>query len=185
MDAERMTINDTFLVNLFQILTESPEMTATEVMERTREKGILLAPTIGRQQSEYLGPMVDRELDILASLGLLPPMPQFLKDAQGDYTIQYDSPITRTQKAEWASGAMRTIELLMNVSQATGDPSKLFYINWDVAAPEIAAINGTPSPWINTQEQVDQMKAALSQQQQVNTAIQAAPAAAGILKATQ
>ncbi|TXG77589.1 phage head-tail adapter protein, partial [Candidatus Dojkabacteria bacterium] len=54
MDDERSVINDAFLVTLFQILVETPTMSATEVLERTREKGILLAPTIGRQQSEYL-----------------------------------------------------------------------------------------------------------------------------------
>lgn len=185
MDDERTSINDAFLVTLFQILTESPEMTATEVMERTREKGILLAPTIGRQQSEYLGPMIDRELDILSRQGLLPPMPPFLQQAQGEYLIEYDSPITRTQKAEWASGAVRTIEILVNVATQTQDPSKLFYINWDVAAPQIAAIYGTPSTWLNTPEQVAELKKGMAQQQQVQTAIQAAPAAAGMMKAAQ
>ncbi len=183
MDDERAEIKDALLVTLFQILTESPEMTATEVMERTREKGILLAPTIGRQQSEYLGPMIDRELDILGSMGCLPPMPQFLKEAQGEYSVVYDSPITRTQKAEWAAGAVRTIEVLLNVAQATQDPSKLYYINWDKAAPELAEIYGTPSPWLNTPEDVAKMKDAFSKQQQLQTAIQAAPAAAGIMKA--
>jgi hypothetical protein len=65
MDDERMVINDAFLVTLFQILTETPEMTATEVIERTREKGALLSPTMGRQQSEYIGPMIEREVDLL------------------------------------------------------------------------------------------------------------------------
>ena len=61
--------------NETQILQDNPRMTATEVIERTREKGILLAPTVGRQQSEYLGPLVDREIDVLVEQGLLPPMP--------------------------------------------------------------------------------------------------------------
>ena len=26
------------------------------------EKGILVAPTLGRQETEYLGPMIDREI---------------------------------------------------------------------------------------------------------------------------
>ena len=47
MDEERSLINDAFLVSLFQILTETPNMSATEVIERTNEKGILLAPTVG------------------------------------------------------------------------------------------------------------------------------------------
>lgn len=185
MKDERQLINDTFLVTLFQILTESPEQTATEVMEKVKEKGILLAPTIGRQQSEYLGPMIDRELDILSRQGQLPPQPRMLKSAKGQYKIVYDSPISRTQKAEWASGAMRTIEILMQVAQATGDPSKLFYINWDVAAPEMADIYGTPAPWINTYEAVQALKAQLQKQQQQQTAIQAAPAAAGMMKVMQ
>ncbi len=185
MDDERAQINDTMLVTLFQILTESPEMTATEVMERTREKGILLAPTIGRQQSEYLGPMIDRELDILAKQNMLPPMPPFLKEAQGEYTVQYDSPITRTQKAEWTSGAARTIEMLVNVAQQTGDSSKLMYINWEVAVPEIAQINGTPSSWLNSPEVVQKMQEAMQKEKQIQTAIQAAPAAAGIMKAAK
>ncbi len=182
MDDERATINDAFLVTLFQILTETPEMTATEVMERTREKGILLAPTIGRQQSEYLGPMVDRELDILSRQGALPPMPAFLRDAEGDYKIEYDSPISRAQKAEWAAGASRTIEVLLNVAQITQDPSKLFYINWDQAAPEMAEIYGTPTTWINTPEAVQKLKQQMAEQQKIQNMIDAAPAVAGMMK---
>ncbi len=186
MDDERSTINDAFLVSLFQILIESPEMSATEVMERAKEKGILLAPTIGRQQSEYLGPMIDRELDILSSFrDVLPPQPQFLKEAHGEYTLMYDSPITRTQKAEWASGAMRAVEMAMQIVQVTQDPSPLFNFNLDVMIPEIAEIQGTPSTWINSKEKIAQLKQAHAQQQQMQTAIQAAPAAAGIMKAQQ
>lgn len=182
MDDERNLINDTFLVSLFQILTESPEMTATEVMERVREKGILLAPTIGRQNSEYLGPMIHRELDLLAKQGLLPPMPPLLRQAEGEYKIVYDSPIVRTQKSEWASGAMRTLQNVLEVVKNTGNTSLLNYINWDMAIPQMAAIYGTPSTWINTQEQVNQLKMAQAQQAQQQQQIQAAPAVAGIMK---
>lgn len=183
MEDERKLINDTFLVNLFQILTENPEMTATEVMERTREKGILLAPTIGRQQSEYLGPLIDRELDILARQGLLPPQTPLLLSAKGHYKIIYDSPISRTQKAEWAAGAMRTVESLMTVAQNLQQPELLDYINWDVAAPQIAEINGTPGSWINTQQDIQAIRQQRGQQQQQQQAIQAAPAAAAMMKA--
>lgn len=185
MDDERMQINDAFLVTLFQILVETPEMTATEVMERTREKGILLAPTIGRQQSEYLGPMIDRELDLLSRQAMLPPMPRFLKEAQGEYQIVYDSPITRTQKAEWASGAMRSIEMSLNVAAQTQDPSKLFYYNWDVITPAVAEISGMPSEWLNSLETVQRMKQEFAKQQQLQTQIQAAPAVAGMMKAAK
>lgn len=183
MQDERNLINDTFLITLFQVLEENPQMTATEVLERTREKGILLAPTIGRQQSEYLGPMIDRELDLLAQMGKLPPMPPLLKQARDHYKTVYDSPITRAQKAEWASGAQRTIQTLMELAQATQDPSYLFYIDIDRAAPIIARINGTPDSWIRSKDDVDKLKAAHAQNVQAQTAIQAAPAIAGAMKA--
>lgn len=182
MDEEKGAINDSFLVNLFQILTENPEMTATEVMERVREKGILLAPTVGRQESEYLGPTVHRELDLLSRQGRLDPMPKLLKQAQGQYKILYDSPISRTQKAEWASGALRTIESLTSVAQATGNQAVMDYINWDMAAPQIADIYGTPANWINSPEDIAKIRQARAHQQAIQTAIQAAPAAAGMMK---
>jgi len=183
MEDERNLINDSFLISLFQVLTENPQMTATEVLERTREKGILLAPTIGRQQSEYLGPMIDRELDLLSAMGKLPPQTGLMKEAKGQYKTIYDSPITRTQKAEWAAGAQRTVQTLMELAQATQDPSYLFYIDFDIAAPIIASINGTPASWIRSKDDVAKLKEEHAKQQKIQQAIQAAPAAAGVMKA--
>ena len=183
MEAEKALINDSFLVTLFQILVDTPQMTATEVLERTREKGILLAPTIGRQQSEYLGPMIEREIDILSRQGRLPPQPRILLEAEGEFKIIYDSPLTRSQKAEWAAGAMRTVEQLLNVANVMQDPSLLDYINWDVAAPQLADINGTPSSWINDAETIQLKRQQRAQAQQQQQTLDAMPAAAGIAKA--
>ncbi len=185
MDDERQIINDSFLVTLFQILVDTPEMTATEVAERVREKGILLAPTIGRQQSEYLGPMTEREIDILSRQGMLPPMPRMLLEAQGEYSIMYDSPITRTQKAEWVAGAMRSVEMALNVANQMQDPSKLDHFNWDIIIPQIAEIQGTPSTWMNSSDRVAQIQAARAKQQQAQMMVDAMPAAAGLMKAAK
>ena len=54
MEQRRRAINDAFLVTLFQILVDQPSMTATEAMIRAQEKGALLTPVMGRQQSEAL-----------------------------------------------------------------------------------------------------------------------------------
>lgn len=183
MDDERKVINDAFLVNLFQILTESPQMTATEVMERTREKGILLAPTIGRQQSEYLGPLIEREIDILAKQGLLPPMPQLLIEARGDYKIEYDSPLSRAQRAEEASGVLRTVESAVSVSANTQNPEPLDHFDWDVIIPELSEIYGVPARWMRSIEQVKAIREGRAQDAQTQQLIQGAPAAAALVKA--
>lgn len=182
MDEERKLINDSFLINLFQILTENPQQTATEVLERTREKGILLAPTIGRQSSEYLGPMIHRELDILSKQGLLPPMPPLLKSAKDHYAIDYDSPISRTAKAEASSGISRTFETFSQVAQATGDPSIMDIMDLDAAGFIVAENNAVPASVMRSPQDLVKIRQARAQQQQTQQAIQAAPAAAAMMK---
>jgi hypothetical protein len=183
MDDERNLINDAFLITIFQILTESPQMTATEVLERTKEKGILLAPTIGRQQSEYLGPMIERELDVLVRQNLIPPMPRMLAQAQGDYRIEYDSPLSRAQRAEEASGLMRTIETALQVVNVTQNQEPLDFFDWDTIMPEVADIQAVPHRWMKSIEAVQQLRAARAEQHQTQQVIQGAPAAAAMIKA--
>jgi len=183
MDMERAIINDTFLVTLFQILTETPQMTATEVIERVNEKGILLAPTIGRQQSEYLGPMIDRELDVLAALRLLPPMPPRLQEANGEYAVVYTSPLARAQKAGEASGFWRTIEGIRELVNITQDPALLDRFDFDTAIPEIAEIQAVPERWLNDDRAVAEKRKGRAQMAQRQEQIQAAPAQAAMMKA--
>lgn len=183
MDEERSLINDAFLVSLFQILMETPQMSATEVIERTNEKGILLAPTIGRQQSEYLGPLIDRELNLMSELGLLPPLPPILQEAQGDYHVNYTSPLARAQRAQEVAGVMRTIEMATNIVQVTQDPEPLDAFDFDVIIPDVAMIQGTPESWMADPQKVAAKRAARAQAQQQQQQIQAAPAAAAMMKA--
>lgn len=182
MDDERRDINDAFLVTLFQILTESPRMTATEVLERAREKGILLAPSFGRIESEYLGSLIEREFDLLINQGLLPPMPPVLIEAQGEYKIEFDSPFSRAQRAEEAAGLMRVYEFALQVANASGNPSIMDHFDEDVIIPEIAHIQGLPEKWMRGQQQVAAMRAQRAQQQAVAQAQQLAPGAAALIK---
>src|SRR6266403_1788677 len=74
MQEERGIVDDVFLVSLFKVLSEHPDMTATQVIELVNEKGMLVAPTLGRQHTEYVGGMVPRELNLLSELGMIDPM---------------------------------------------------------------------------------------------------------------
>lgn len=182
MDEEKMTINDAFLVNLFQILQENPSMTATQVIEIVNQKGILLAPTVGRQQSEYLGPVIDRELDILADQGMLPPMPEILREAEAEYNVVYTSPMSRAMRAQEVAGFGRTMEIVTGIVNITQDPSPLDNFNMDVAAVETADIQAVPESWMASPEEIlakrEQRQAMMDQQAE----IQAAPAAAALAK---
>lgn len=185
MEEERNLINDAFLVSLFQILTESPEMTATEVIERTNEKGILLAPTVGRQQSEYLGPLIDRELDLLVRQRKLPPMPPELREAHGEYEVVYTSPLSRAMRAQEAAGLQRSIEFARELVAVTGDPSPLDAFALDRGMRMVAEINSVPESVMASDQEVaaKQKSRAAAQQQEQQT--QQLPAMAAMIKARQ
>lgn len=183
MDDERALIKDAFMVSIFQILQENPQMTATEVMERAKEKGILLTPTIGRQQSETDTPQIERELDVLAQQNLLPPMPLVLKQAKAEYKAVFDSPLNRAQRAEEGSGVMRTVQNALEVANVTQDPSILDHFNFDVIIPELAEINAVPHRWMSTDKQMAAKRQQRAQQQQQEQMVNAAPGAAAVMNA--
>lgn len=185
MNIERMAINDAFLITLFQILVETPTMTATEVMERAREKAALLAPIMGRQQTEALGPMVEREIDILAQQRLLPPQTMAMKEAGiAAYKVEYDSPVSRMQKSEGAAGGLRMFQYAAEIATNTQDPSGLDWFNVDTMVPALADAQAMPASWMRSPEEVEAIREGRKQQQATQQVIEAAPSMAAMLKAS-
>ena len=183
MNDEREVINDAFLITLFQILVETPSrMTATEVLERTREKGMLIAPTAGRLQAEFLGPLIEREVDLLEQQGLLPPIPPALAEAGGGFTVEYDAPMSRMARAENAAGFMRSLSMAIEFFNATQDPAPLDWFNFDEAMPAIQDINGAPVAWTSTPDEVAEKRQQRAQAAEQQQAIDAAPAMASAMK---
>lgn len=180
MDQRRMAIDDAFLVTLFQILVETPRMTATEALIRAQEKGMLLTPTMGRQQSEAIGPLIEREIDLLMFHGLLPPIPDILIEAGGEYEIIYDSPMSRMQRAEELVGVQRTMELLAPF--ANMDPSILDVFNKDELARITAEVSGVPMPIIRSPREVQAIREQRAQAEQEAQMMAAAQPMAGAMK---
>lgn len=177
---ERKFINDVFLVTLFQILVDNPQMTATEVLEKAQEKGALLSPTLGRIQEEYLGPLIEREMDILASEGLLSPLPQAMAMRGGEYNIRYDSPLTRAQSAEEVTGLVRTFQVIAPIGQI--NPSVWDNFDGDEIVRIAASVNGAPVRSLLDKAMVAKIRDARNQQQQQQQMIEQAGGVAGALK---
>lgn len=179
----RMAVNRGFLVTLFQILVETPEMTATEALLRAQEKGALLAPTMGRQQSEFLGPCIAREIDILTASGVieryLGPVPEAMR-ATGGVSVDYISPLARLQRSEEGVGIMRTLEAATSVAQY--DPSILKSINGTRTLRMLGEINGAPLTMFNTSDELAALEQAEQQQLQAQQLLEAAPVAAETAK---
>ena len=180
MGQKRDAVNDVFLVRILQIILENPQMTATQVLEIAQQKGVLLAPVMGRQQSEFLGPLIEREFDLLYSAGMLPEPPEELLEAGGEYDIDYESPLALAQKAQSGLSVLRTWESVAPMIQA--DPSVADEFNLAKMARTVAESNGLPPSCYNTAEQIEALAEQRAQQQAAQAAIAAAKPVAGAVK---
>ena len=156
------------------INSDRRQMTATEVLQRAQEKGALLAPTVGRQQSETLGPLIEREIGVLFRQGVLPPPPEILEEE--DYEVEYVSPLSRAMKSEEGVGILRTLEMVQPI--AAVDPSVMDNFNFDEITRVLADVNGVPQRILNTEDVIEETRGARAQQAQMQQALAAAPQAA-------
>mgnify|MGYP006921298285 CR=1 FL=1 len=185
IEQSRRMINDVFLVNLFQILIQTPEMTATEVMMRAQEKSDLLSPIGGRIESEFISRLIEREVDMMANAGLFDedgplPMPQYVRERGGAYSIEYTSPMARLRLSGEAAGAQRTLQALVPAAQI--EPTVLDVFDFDKYADIIRRAEGAPQSMIRPKEQVDAIRSARAEQQQMQAMAQSIAPVAGAVK---
>jgi hypothetical protein len=186
MQEEKRLIEDAFLVTLFSLalkMEEAPEQSARQVVEMIEQKAMLLAPVIGRQQSEYLGSMIPRELDVLAYQHLLPPMPGIVREAQGQYEIEWSNPISRMMKASEIAGFMQMVEMCEKIANSSQDSTIWDNFDFDTAFPEIADNRCVPVRWIADQEKLDKARKARAQQAEREARAKELPAQAAMKKA--
>lgn len=94
----------------FMKLQQGPEMTATEVIQRTEDNMRLMSPMVGRQSNEYLGPTIERVFKIMLRRGRIPPIPSQLQGQIID--IDYVSPVAKAQKSSQLFNVTRMFEAL-------------------------------------------------------------------------
>ena len=181
MEQRRNAIRESFLVNIFRIMVDKPQATATEILEGAKEKSALLTPILGRL-TESINMQTERELDLLSVMGALPEMPPELVEAQGDYNILYDSPLTRAQKAEEALGTQRQLQFAAEIAQMTQDPSVLDSYDLDEAQRIIAMANAVPARVFLDEKIVAEKRAVRAKQIEVQQMMAAAPQLAGAYK---
>lgn len=174
MDKEREIISAGFFLDVFKALVDNPQMTATQALELMQERATLMAPVGGRIESEGLGPMTERELDILGHSGLLDPAPRELVAKNGAYKIDYTSPMRQAMRASEAIAITRTLEAILPLAQE--DPSVLdVFPSLGAVALELAQINGVPAKLLNTLAAILAAKDQRTQQANAMAAVQAAP----------
>jgi hypothetical protein len=137
-------------------------MTATEVQVRYELMQRLLGPTLGRFQTEFLNPLIERVFGIMFRAGALLPAPDIIQDTTID--VEYVGPLARSQRMEEAVAIERLYTLAMNIAQV--DPAIMDNIDHDNAIRMRAKLLGVPKTVLRGKDQVDEMRAAQAEAQQ-------------------
>jgi len=159
-------------------LQEGPQMTATEVQVRYELMQRLLGPTLGRFQSEFLNPLIERVFGIMIRANALLEPPEEIAGTTVD--VEYVGPLARSQRMEEAVAVEKLYQLAMNIAQA--DPEIMDLINHDEAIRVRATLLGVPKTILRGREEVDEMREMRAQEQQQMMEMQQAQAQAETLK---
>jgi len=181
IEAKRNMVKDSMYLNLFALLVQNPQMSATEAMIRANEKGELLGPAGSRLQ-QTLSRMIDRELGILTRKGLYAPtsayrVPQTLQGKT--ISPQMTGPLDRLRRAKEGEGILRVLEAIAPIAQA--EPEVVDNIDGDETVRELRDIFGAPVSILRDPKVRDQKRQARQQAQQLaqNAAAAKDMAAAG------
>ena len=146
-------------------LQEGPQMTATEVQVRYELMQRLLGPTLGRFQTEFLNPLIERIFGIMMRADALMPRPEAMSGMSMD--IEYVGPLARSQRMEEAIAVERLYQLAMQVVQV--DPTVMDVINHEQAIRMRATLLGVPKTVLRGEDEVAEIReqrAAAQQQAQ-------------------
>ena len=146
-------------------LQEGPQMTATEVQVRYELMQRLLGPTLGRFQTEFLNPLIERVFGIMVRSDALMPRPSEMEGRNMD--IEYVGPLARSQRMEEAIAVERLYQLAMQVVQV--DPTVMDVIDHEQAIRMRATLLGVPKTVLRGEDEVAEIReqrAAAQQQAQ-------------------
>jgi len=158
----RTAIRQAFYSDQLQ-LQQGPQMTATEVQVRYELMQRLLGPTLGRFQSEFLNPLIERVFNIMMRAEALIPPPEVIQNQKVD--VEYVGPLARSQRMEESIAIDRLYQLAMQVGQV--DPSIMDNINHDIAIRARAELLGVPKTVLRGLDEITEMREARAQQQQM------------------
>jgi hypothetical protein len=181
-EQRRTAIRAAFYVDQL-VLGQGPQMTATEVVQRTEEKMRLLGPVLGRLQAELLQPMIERVFAVLNRQNRLPAAPEFLSDR--DLDIEYVSPLAKAQRQSDVQGIMRLFELLSPLAGI--DPGVFDHLDTDGLVRYMLHTLSIPARVTKGEGEImrerSQRQEQAAMQQQMNEATQTAEALGAVAPA--
>jgi|SRR5215469_13154772 len=173
----KQSIHGMYYIDQLQLQT-GPQMTATEVNVRYETMQRVLGPTLGRIDTEFATPLIDRTFKIMYRAGLFNPLPgalvQALRTKPLGLRIQYEGPLARAQRSSDLTATDQFIQGLEPIAKL--HPDVIDVIDFDELARYRASVLGIPSDIIRDAKQLDvirqQKQQAMEQEKQNQEAMQ-------------
>ena len=159
-------IHTIFKRDLFLLITDRPEMTATEVVERSQEKLIMIGPVTERQIPDVLEPMLSRTFNIMARFGMIPPPPPELQGQP--IKVDYISLLAQAQKMMGLQGLRSYVDMATSVETLkASSPDGAMKTNADFVLDEYAQGLALAPQVTRPQEEVNQIRQMQEQMKQM------------------
>lgn len=152
-------IRKAFFIDQLQIRM-ADRMTATEVMQRREEQLRMLGPMLGRQQFEFLKPLVDRVFGVMSRKNLFKPAPAEIQDM--DLEVKYTSAIARVQETSDADNVTRVFGLISPLASAK--PEILDNFDGDAFVRHLSHKFYLPAQYMKDEQAVAEKRQAMAEE---------------------
>lgn len=165
IEATRVKIREIFFVDQLQ-LNIGPQMTATEVMQRTEEKQRLMGPVTGRIAAEGLTPLIIRSFGLLSRAGKFPEQPSAMQGQPADLKITYTSPIFKAQERIAATDITRVTQIITPFLSV--DPTMMQAFHPQRMIQGICELYNIEPRFLRTEEEMQELQQQQAEQQQAD-----------------
>jgi hypothetical protein len=152
----RDAIYKAFYVDIFRMQKENKEMTAAEVQIRNEEQMRMMAPMVGRIETEALNPLINIVYQILLKYNRLPEIAGL--GIPENINPEYVSPLSRAQK----SGQINAIEQVLGFFQRSGivniAPDIYDNMDWDECFKLFFDLKGAPQSLLKSEQEIMQIR---------------------------
>jgi hypothetical protein len=151
----RDVIKRAFFEDLYIVRQQlKSHISASEQLLRDQQRGILLAP-LKRQESEWFTLQTERELDLMAEMGMLDDMPPEVKEAGGLYQIIYDNPLATARMADQASAFYTMLNGVTPLLQMDPKQVPAFFREYPFnrVLTELGRVHGVPASFGATDDE--------------------------------
>tara|TARA_R110002153_G_scaffold266354_1_gene429621 strand:+ start:17158 stop:18774 length:1617 start_codon:yes stop_codon:yes gene_type:complete len=160
----RQSIRQTFFADQLE-LPQSDRMTAEEIRTRVELMQRVLGPTLGRIESEFLNPLIERSFRIMFDKGAFPEPPAEMGGVgPGTIEVHYSGPLARSERMSEISALDRWVNSMAGLANV--DPTVFDIVDTDEIARRYGESLDVPEQAMRNPEDLRRLREGRAQERQ-------------------